>query len=607
VKEIRRRVPAIRWRHCAGSQNPADAPSRGQNLSEFINNKTWFTGPDWLLDVDEKCQMNTKSMPPECAIELKENRHILLMVSETTGVNDLINVDNYSEVEKLFRVTAYVMLFCERLKKTVIPPVLTVEIINKAEIQWILAAQSTLKREANYKKWKEQLSLFEDELGLLRCRGRLKNADIPYTVRYPLLIPKKHSLTLLLVRQAHEKVFHNGVKETLTQLRAKYWIIKGRSLVRSVIRRCVLCRKLEGCHYQAPPPPPLPTYRVEKTPPFTYCGVDFAGPLYIKTTTGTEKVWICLYTCCTTRAIHLDLVQDLSAQSFIWCFKRFTARRGLPRRMVSDNGKTFKSAAKIFKRIIRHEEVKQYLMGERIEWTFNLERAPWWGGLFERLIQSTKRCLRKMISTAKLSYEEMLTILTETEMIINSRPLSYISSEDLEEPLTPSHLIVGRRLLSLPDDLLQDNLEENYNTTPAILTKRMRFLHHTIERFWQRWKKEYLVELRTAHSTNKKSLRNSGNISEGDIVVVHDDNQRRGFWKLGVVEELFQGRDGLVRGAKIRVSTKGKTKSWTCPVQRLYPIEVHCFQKDVSNDSDNLEEQQNETGTSASTQEGTNE
>uniref|UniRef100_A0A1X7SFK5 Integrase catalytic domain-containing protein n=1 Tax=Amphimedon queenslandica TaxID=400682 RepID=A0A1X7SFK5_AMPQE len=165
----------------------------------------------------------------------------------------------------------------------------------------------------------------------------------------------------------------------------------------------------------------------------------------------TSKVWICLYTCCLTRVVHIDIVPNLSAYTFMRCFRRFIARRGMPRPMISDNGKTFKAAAKIIKELMSQDYIQQHLTSLGIDWRFNLERASWWGEIFERLIHSMKRCLKKIIGKSQLSYEELLTAVSEAEMIINSCPLSYISMDDLEEPVTPSHMMIGRRLLSLPD------------------------------------------------------------------------------------------------------------------------------------------------------------
>ena len=163
--------------------------------------------------------------------------------------------------------------------------------------------------------------------------------------KHPILLNKKHYLTYLIVKNAHERVQHNGVKETLTEVHSKYWIIRGRSLVKSFIHKCIICRRIDGTPLHAPPALPLPTFRVNKAPPFSNSAVNFAGPFYVRNwgVSKGNKVWICLFTCCVTRAVHLELVLDLSAVTFIRCLKRFTARSGLPRKIVSDNAKTFKA------------------------------------------------------------------------------------------------------------------------------------------------------------------------------------------------------------------------------------------------------------------------
>ena len=118
--------------------------------------------------------------------------------------------------------------------------------------------------------------------------------------------------------------------------------------------------------------------------------------------------------------------------------------------MISDNGKAFKAAAKTIQAVLGHNDVKSYFSVLGVKWVFNIPKAPWWGGIFERMVRSTKRCLRKIVGQAKLSYDELLTALTEVEMVLNSRPLMYVSADDFEEPLTPSHLLIGRRVMSLP-------------------------------------------------------------------------------------------------------------------------------------------------------------
>ena len=174
--------------------------------------------------------------------------------------------------------------------------------------------------------------------------------------------------------------------------------------------------------------------------------------------------------------------------------------------MVSDNGTTFKSAARIIRQIVKDETVSKYPSGLKVEWCFNIEKAPWWGGIFERLIGLTKRCLRKVIGRAKFTHDELLTAVTEIEAILNSRPLSYVSSEDIEEALTPSHLIVGRNLLNLPDEMCYRSSEEELSLEPTavILNRRMKYLHSTIDRFWERWRREYLLNLREISQHQKR-------------------------------------------------------------------------------------------------------
>ena len=253
----------------------------------------------------------------------------------------------------------------------------------------------------------------------------------------------------------------------------------------------------EGIPCETPPPPPLPTLRVKEVKPFVHTGVDFAGPLFVKTSNSSDKVWVCLFTCCIVRAVHLEVVPDLTTEAFLRCMKRFIARRGMPHRMLSDNGRNFEAAASQIKAIVSHPEVKSYLAGIGVQWTFNLPKAPWWGGVFERMVKAVKRCLRKSIGRAKLSLDELTTALVEVEAVLNSRPLTYLSTDDLEEPLTPSHLLVGRRLLDMPDHICDK--PEEFEATPDLLTKRARHLEQTVTHFWRRWKKEYLLELRESH------------------------------------------------------------------------------------------------------------
>ena len=155
--------------------------------------------------------------------------------------------------------------------------------------------------------------------------------------------------------------------------------------MKRILNSCVTCHRFEGSPFQSPPAPPLPECRVKEDPVFSHMGVDSAGPLITRQTAGTSssKVWIALFTCYVSRAVHLDVVPDQSTVAFIRCLKRFVARRGFPKRFISDNGKTFQAAERYLKAVVKDKSVQTYLSGLRITWQFNAELAPWWGGAFE--------------------------------------------------------------------------------------------------------------------------------------------------------------------------------------------------------------------------------
>ena len=285
-----------------------------------------------------------------------------------------------------------------------------------------------MKSHKNYPMWKQQLILFEDDSRSLRCWGRIDSAvNLPYSAKHPVLLPSNHRLTILYIIQAYARVLHNRMKETLTELHSRFWVIKGRSVVKWIWHNCYTCRRYERKPYTVPLPPPLPAFKVHKALPFAHAGMNFAGPLYINHPGEAQlNVWLVLYTWCVIQVIHLELVRDISAPTVIRSFKRFNSWRDLPVLIISNNGKTFEAAAKVIKDVISSPAVQQYFERIGIKWRFYIPKAPWWGGFFERLVRSTKRCLKKALCQAKLSHDKILTALIEMEMVFNSRPFIHI-------------------------------------------------------------------------------------------------------------------------------------------------------------------------------------
>ena len=304
---------------------------------------------------------------------------------------------------------------------------LTAAELKTAENLWIKSVQaSSFAKERSFMTRKDfkstppvritQFGLFLDDEGVIKCKGRINNAPLPALTKNPILLPAKHAFVNLLVKHTHNCVKHNGIKDTLTTLRERFWVLRGRETAKRVIRQCLVCRRYEGIPFKSPPSTDLPNFRVSDDPPFTHVGLNFAGPLYIKGNAADSedsdlnKVYVCLFTCASTRAVHLELTRGLSVQAFLLAFRRFASRRGLPATIQSDNAKTFQSSSKEIRKIARSPEVWRYLTNNQIAWNFIVEKAPWWGGYWERLVRSIKSPLKKVIGRSTLNYDEMSNV-----------------------------------------------------------------------------------------------------------------------------------------------------------------------------------------------------
>ena len=301
--------------------------------------------------------------------------------------------------------------------------------------------------------------------------------------------------------------------------------------------------------------------RVNYTDPFTVTGVDFTGALYVRASDGECKVYICLFTCAASRAAHLEIVLNLTVESFLQAFRRFAGRRSTPKLLLSDNGSTFLVATEELKTLFTSTELSEALAHKGCEWKFVPKRAPWFGGFWERLIGLTKKTLKKTL-------ESIQTIVVEVEALLNDRPLTYASSEINDpEPITPSHLLCGRRIITLPHTAAQDDelCDPDFGDDSEVRcrAKRQALIIKHLE---NHWKHEYLTALREAHRTTGT---NTQQVKIGDIVLVHDDTKRVN-WKLAIIESVNRGADGMIRSANIRTAT-GRTNR---PIARLYPQQL---------------------------------
>ena len=563
-----RKVEDVVWHHVSSDDNPADVGSRGCLLSELIHHKLWF-GPAWLADSSTSFvpfsadSMSVESSFVVASIDSQVLKRAPPLVKDETKLQlytDLhVLFNRVSKFKTLINVISYVLRFISNLKKKkedrILQPFVTAEEYTNAELFCIKHVQEELASQKDFPSLSKNLDVFTDEDGIYRCRGRLHNAPLDYDTKFPILLPKNSRFTELLIIDCHAQVAHNGLAETLNQLRSRFWVPKARQAIKRIISRCRLCRIFDGKPFPYPAPPPLPTERVSDCFPFTFTGVDYAGPVFVKDIYGQSnemyKAWIFLFTCASTRCIYLELVPDCAAPACIRALRRFFAARGVSSTIISDNGSQFTA-----------DETQTFISSKGIKWKFNLPATPWWGGMFERMVRSTKRCLKKLLYKDRVSYEELLTILSEIQLVINNRPLVKIDDDIDREVLTPNHLLFGRRL----NNYAQKNIEN------VDVTSKLTY-------FWNIWLREYLTSLRETHIHKKDG---QPQINEGDIVLL-EENCGRALWKTAKVDEIIPSRDGKIRGVKVSYIRNDKLYSIKRPVNKLVPLETR-HSEDFSKD-----------------------
>ena len=343
-----------------------------------------------------------------------------------TNMKNIFSFEKYNSFEKLIRITSFVLGFIDNIKlklenKTLVVSNLILDEINLAKCLLIKNEQKAfLSNDDIKRKFANNLSVFLDNNGLLRVKGRLQNSLLPYKAKFPILLNKNGLLVRAIIFDCHRKVLNSGLKDTLNELRFNFWVTQGRRVVNSVISKCLIYYKQQSKRFGVLSMSPLLQFRVNFTFPFSHSGVDYMGLLFVRNVFYNKdetfyKVFIVVYTCASSRAIQLDIVPDASCSSFICSFKRFISVNGVPDLYISDNAKC-----------LTGRELKDYLSKLSTSWHYVLEVSPWWGGFWERMVQVVKRRIRKILSKSKLTYEELLTVICEIESVVNSRSLCYV-------------------------------------------------------------------------------------------------------------------------------------------------------------------------------------
>ena len=574
VDIIQHLTKGCEWNYVPSAVNPADLASRGVKPQETKKLEVWLNGPDFLRESED---YTDKFIAPKEELELE-----LKTTAAATAVTPTeVLLSRYSSYHRLCRGVAWLhkigaILLLKPFSKGLRDKDVACDVPFQLSVADVQAAEKAVIRYIQQLEFGQEVKkvLRGETLprgcpligldpqvnkdGLLRVGGRLANTTADVDI-HPIVLPK-HPVTELMIREIHEQNAHAGANHTLSLVKRRFFPLNGYGLVRQVLGRCVLCKKRQG-HTQDQKMADLPKARVEvDLPPFTNTGIDYFGPISVKYRRGTVKRWGCLVTCMVTRAVHIEVAHYMTADSFLMAFHRFVARREKPSVVYSDKGSNFTAAEKELREeveAINTERVEQDMLLEAIEWHFIPPYAPHMGGVWERLVRSVKTTLQALVTDRLLTDEELLSYLAEVEKVLNDRPLTKMGSDPKDEvPITPSDLL-----------LLRGNSSSSAIASDNPLRKRWATVQDLANRFYERFTREYLPTLQG----RQKWVKERPPLRVGDIVLVMDDDAKRGRWPLGLVVETVVSQDGIIRSVKVKTGDNIKLR----PADRLVFLEHH--------------------------------
>ncbi|XP_062714222.1 uncharacterized protein LOC134290992 [Aedes albopictus] len=525
VSELLDTTEASEWRWIPTKENVADDATKWQGRPDLTVNSRWFNGPHFLLKSEaywpRQTQFNTSTLE-----ELRP--HVLAHIPTEMPV---LRVTDYSNWRRLVTVIGFVLRFPDNCRRKLqhhpsrTGSLCTEEIRTAEECIIRQAQQDAFSEEINAlmqsKRIARSSSLFKltpfiDESGMLRMRGRTTICPfIAEEAKNPIILPRDHHTTTLIVRKYHDKYHHLNQETVVNELRQRFSISRLRTVCAKVRRNCQRCKN-DRVVPSAPIMADLPEARLAVySRPFTHVGIDYFGPMEVAIGRRVEKRWGMLATCMTTRAVHIEVAHSLSTDSCVMAIRNMIARRGIPRYIYCDRGTNFVGTSRELSRVekeLDHEAMMREFARSEIAWSFNPPLSPHMGGCWERLIRSVKNSLKSLNLPRRPSDEILRNALTEIENTLNSRPLTHIPIDDDAAPaLTPNHILLGHSSGAKPLTTLDDSF--------TIVRQCWRTSQVIANQFWRRWIAEYLPEITRR---TKWYVSSASPIKMGDIVVIVD-------------------------------------------------------------------------------------
>ena len=587
VQQIRNNTETSQWSYVSSAQNPADIASRGMRAEELGRCELWWRGPEFLWTASRQPEQEESFKLEEGDPEVRKVSAFATNTHESSPKSPILQrLNRFSNWFKATRAIAVLRKFVKNWKAKrankldQIVKTITRTEIREAEIEIIKQTQQehfaeeikTLKnrKKADKESSKSEkkvrrnskllkLDCFMDKDEVLRVGGRINRADLDENEKHPIVLPKRSHVTEMIVCHFHKKIQHQGRGITLNEIRSQgYWIIGGSTIISRHIFNCITCRKIRGST-QIQKMADLPEDRVEPCEPFTFSAVDFFGPFLIKQGRTERKRYGVLFTCMASRAVHLEVAHELTTDSFLNAYRRFSCRRGPIAQLRSDRGTNFVGAKNELALALKQldtNRIKDQLLQDQCDWVnfeMNVPNASHMGGVWERQIRSVRNVLAVLLDQhgQQLDDEALSTFMVEAENIVNSRPLSVdnLSSPDHLIPITPNMLITHKSKV-----LLQP--PGRFDPPDVYSRKRWRRVQYLANEFWTRWRKEFLQTLQP----RKKWSNNVNNLKVNDIVLVKDENLARNEWRMGKITEANTDKDGFVRKVKIQLADKDLDK-----------------------------------------------
>ncbi len=576
VQKIRDLTDPKQWFYVETNQNPADCASRGLKVADLMDS-SWWKGPKFLWERE----IVTHEKFPRLLVGDPEVK--VLKTDACVRGSFLERLSRFSDWNTMLNTIARIKRLVSRDRSMFI----RVEEREKAALVLIKAAQREAFEEElkclsqNPAKLSTNNRLYQlDPIlqnELLRVGGRLRKSNAALELKHPVILPKEGIVTQLILEHCHEKTQHQGRGQTLNELRASgYWILGASKVVAKLINNCITCRKMRR-PVEEQRMADLPADRVEPSPPFSYSGVDCFGPFYTKQGRKEFKRYGLLFTCLSSRAVHLEMLEDLSTDAFLNALRCFIAIRGAVRQIRSDQGTNFVGAKNELEKGLKdldQERISTYLSSKQCDFLMNVPEASHMGGVWERQIRTIRSVMNVVLAQVKgrLDDASLRTFFYEAMSIVNSRPLTTNTINDPKslEPLTPNHLLTMKTSLPLPPP-------GKFVREDLYARKRWRRVQYLSEQFWSRWRKEYLtnVSLRQQWHTPRR------NVHVGDVVIVKEDNVPRNEWRLARVVETSADDAGFVRKVKLqmgqsKLGVKGERLTQVSflerPIQKLVVI-----------------------------------